>query len=136
MNEERLRSRGVRIRRKFRGTLRGWKPVFNKVADAEGTGYANIVPQEGAEVEGIVYETDEASIRKLDGYEDYPTAYTRRALTVKDDSGRDVRCIAYIAERTGEGLRPTREYLHHLLKGSALLSEPYREFLIRVKTAE
>jgi gamma-glutamylcyclotransferase len=47
-----------------------------------------------------------------------------------------VEAITYVAPRTGEGLRPTRAYLAHLLAGKDLLPADYWRDLSRTPTLD
>ena len=52
--------------------------------------------------------------------------YERRTVpVVRTDTGETVEAITYVALMTGEGLRPTRDYLGHLLAGRDLLPSDY-----------
>lgn len=97
--------------RKIRNyTLRNWELVFN--AGARGfTSFANIVPQAGSEVEGVLYELRADQIRQLDGHE----AFYEKKYFVE---GEDI-----IFVYTGDELhnhseeKPHLEYLNILLDG-------------------
>lgn len=137
MDEERMKSRQVYIKQKFRGVLSGWKLVFNKIADSsKGTSYANIIYCRDSKVEGIIYETDEISIKNLNRNEGVPKHYKKRTIKIKDDYNQVIDCVVYIANPSmvKEGLKPTKEYLNYLLKGEPYLSKEYLEFLKNIKT--
>ena len=56
--------------------------------------------------------------------------YERRIVpVVRVDTGADVDAITYVALQVGEGLRPTRAYLAHLLAGCDLLPADYHAWL-------
>ncbi|MFQ6120788.1 MAG: gamma-glutamylcyclotransferase family protein, partial [Methanosarcinales archaeon] len=110
MDLDRIKSRGVVIKRRFSGILFGWKLLFNKIKDmSEGTGYANIISNKNSKVEGIIYEIDKQFIKNLDRAEGYPHHYTKKILIIKDKYGKKFDCIVYIAnpEMIKDGLRPT-----------------------------
>ena len=136
MDEEQMRQRGLVVKGKFPGVLHGWHLAFNKVAGSRNAGYANIEHYSGADVQGIIYETDDSSIRKLDKYEGYPSHYHREKVTVHDRAGHDIRCTVYVAnqEMTEQNLAPAKSYLRHLLSGSHCLSKEYIDFLSHVST--
>jgi len=69
MSEQQLIDRGVHYSSLCRGVLQKYKLVFNKPADVEGAGYENIDLDSKEQVEGIVYETDDVSLEKLDKYD-------------------------------------------------------------------
>lgn len=136
MNPERMKERKVNFLERKKAILRGWKLVFNKVSSKNPEeGYANIVKDENSIVEGILYLIEDDSIKKLDGYEGYPEHYDRKELEVELEDGSKVKAWVYIAQqdKVREGLKPSREYLEHLLKGCDLLSEEYCEKLKNVK---
>ena len=49
-------------------------------------------------------------------------------------AGETVKAVAYVALKTAAGLRPTREYLGHLLAGRDLLPQKYWEWLLATPT--
>lgn len=135
MNTERMIKRGIRFSERKRAVLKGWKLMFNKMASRPGEGYANIVEDEREMVEGILYEIPCSDICKLDRYEGYPDHYIRVNVTVKLENGRKAKAVTYIAnqDKVRDGLKPSKEYLRHLLKGSDLLSREYREMLRKIE---
>jgi hypothetical protein len=63
--------------------------------------------------------------------------YERRAVpVVRADTGETVEAVTYIALLVGEGLRPTRDYLGHLLAGRDLLPQKYWEWLKATPTLD
>ena len=137
MNPERMRKRNVEFFERKKATLRGWKLVFNKVASRNPKeGYANIVKDENSVVEGILYLISEEGLSNLDFYENYPYDYNRKKFEVESEDGTKVKAWVYIAQpdKVREGLKPSREYLEHLLKGCDLLSEEYCEMLRKIET--
>ena len=139
MDGDRLRGRGVSFSRREWAVLEGYRLVFNKRSSRDPKeGFANIVKDEGGLVEGILYEIAEEDIEKLDKYEGYPQHYDRQRVKVKMQSGEAVEAAVYIAkqEMTAEGLKPSRKYLNHLLKGCDLLSKEYCEKLQSTPTLD
>lgn len=137
MNDTRMTKRGVNFTRKVRGTLDGFRLSFNKKSGMTGIGYANIEPGNG-EVEGVLYEITEAGLRNLDKYEGVNAGHYRRdTVKVRTPDGELVEAAVYVAEAgmTQEGLKPTREYLDHLLAGKEELSPEYYAQLAKVKAA-
>ena len=123
----------------MRAVLEGYRLVFNKRSTRNPReGYANIVKDESSVVEGILYEIAEEDIERLDRYEGYPYHYYREKVRVRLPNGDTVEATVYIArqEMTAEGLKPTREYLNHLLKGCDLLSKEYCEKLRNTSTLD
>jgi gamma-glutamylcyclotransferase len=114
------------------GRLDGWRLAFNKIARSpKGAGAGNIVPQAGAVVHGTLNQMPEAGLDVLDIWEGVADGhYKRRTVpVVRADTGETVKAVTYVALKTGEGLKPTREYLSHLLAGEDLLPVEYHALL-------
>ncbi len=58
-------------------------------------------------------------------------------IMIETDTGM-IECIVYIAgsEAVAEGLKPTKEYLGHLLKGKEFISEEYFDSLKNTDTVD
>ena len=137
--EERLKPKGVEIGERLGGRLDGWQLVFNKRArQPAGSGAGNIVPTTGAVVHGTLNALPDAGLEVLDHWEGVAGGhYTRRTVPVlRADTGVEIEAITYVALLTGEGLRPTREYLGHLLAGRDLLPAAYWERLKATPTID
>ncbi len=54
------------------------------------------------------------------------------------DDGEEVEALSYVAkpDKVKDGLRPSKEYLNHLLRGCDLLSREYCQKLKRWKTLD
>jgi len=139
MDPERMRNRGVKFSKREHAVLKGFKLVFNKISGRNpGEGYANIVEDDKEVVEGVLYEIEEDDLIELDRREGCPSHYIRKKVNVALENGQVVEAITYIANqnKTREGLKPSREYLEHLLKGCDLLSKEYCEKLRKVETLD
>ncbi|MCD6194956.1 gamma-glutamylcyclotransferase [bacterium] len=140
MNPCRMKKeRRIDFSRQEHATLRGWKLKFNKIAfRSPEEGYANIEKDEGSNVEGVLYTIKDADTKKLDRYEGYPDHYDRRKVKVELDSGEEVKAVTYIAKpnKVEDGLKPSKSYLDHLLKGCNLLSREYCKRLKKWKTLD
>lgn len=136
MDEERMRKRNMTINGMKSGKLQNYNLVFNKISiNGNGEGNANIIKAKGF-VEGIVYETDEESLRKMDIKEGVKTGhYKREKVIVKTKDGME-ECVTYISEMISDGLKPKKEYLAHLLKGEMFLSQQYYKKLKKVETLD
>jgi gamma-glutamylcyclotransferase len=129
MNSERLRKRIGYLPPSRKALLQDYALLFNKTNYKNPTeGFANIVPQTGSQVEGILYEMTDKDIAKLDQFEGVPTHYIRQAINVECE-GKITNALTYIAVTVKEGLKPSPEYLNHLLAGKAYLSEAYYQQL-------
>ena len=139
MDPDRMRERGTNFLKREQATLEGWRLEFNKVSSRNPKeGYANIVKDKNGVVEGILYEINNSDLKMLDIYEGYPNHYERIKVTVRMDNGERVEAATYIArpDKVKDGLKPSREYLNHLLKGCDLLSEEYCRKLRRWETLD
>ena len=128
MDPEQMKERKVNFSKRERAILKGWRLEFNKVASRNPKeGYANIVPDVEGVVEGVLYEIQDSDLKKLDECEGYPNHYYKIKVKVELDNGQKVEAITYIAQadKVKSGLKPTKEYLNHLLKGCDVLSEDY-----------
>ena len=92
----------------------------------------------GKVVHGTLNELPDAGFDVLDGWEGVASGdYERRTFpVVRADSGETVEAIAYVALLVGEGLKPTREYLDHLLAGRDLLPADYWVWLKATPTLD
>lgn len=130
--DDRLKPEGVALGQRIGGRLAGWRLVFNKQARApQGSGAGNIVPEAGAVVHGTLNALPAKALDILDVWEGVAGGhYERRILPiVRADTGTPVDAVVYVALLTGDGLRPTRAYLAHLLAGRDLLPPAYWEWL-------
>ena len=135
LNSNRMLERGVTFTSRTFGILRDYKLVFNKLSSKNiNEGYANIIECKGSVVEGAIYEIENESILLLDKYEGVPRHYYRKEILIQNNSGM-VNCIVYIAVDTKikEGLKPSKDYLDHILKGKDLLTENYFNNLSKIE---
>ncbi|MHB0774489.1 gamma-glutamylcyclotransferase family protein [Halomonas sp. WWR20] len=138
MNPERVAARIGATYRAMKGTLEGYRLSFNKASRVPGIAHANIMPQAGSRVEGVLYELmEDAQIRRMDPFEGHPRDYARELLPVQSVEG-DIPAWVYIAlpALTLPALKPAQEYLTHLLAGQPFLSSEYHARLMRVETVE
>ncbi len=140
MNAKRMGVRGVEFSGRKRAILEGWRLEFNTTVDPENhkEGYANIVTDKKGIVEGILYKIQNDGLENLDRYEEYPDHYKRIKVKVRLDNGKRVQATIYIAQpsKIRAGLKPSKKYLKHLLKGRDLLSKKYYEMLRRWPTLD
>lgn len=125
--EERLKPEGVGTGQRIAGRLDGWRLAFNKQGRVPGTGAGNIVQAPGEAVHGTLNLLPAKGFEVLDRYEGVSGGhYERRNVSVwRGDTGATVGAITYVALLTAADLRPTREYLGHLLAGRDLLPADY-----------
>jgi gamma-glutamylcyclotransferase len=137
--DQRLKERAVQMGPRIGGRLDGWRLAFNKIARSpEGAAAGNIVEAPGEVVHGTLNQMPDAGLAVLDIWEGVAGGhYKRRTVpVVRADIGETVEAVTYIALKVGEGLRPTREYLGHLLAGKDLLPAAYWDKLKETPTLD
>ena len=135
----RLAGEGVACDARIGGRLDGWRLTFDKVARAPtGAGAGNIVPAAGDCVHGTLNALPPQGFDILDVHEGVAGGHYERRLVpvVRADSGETVQAVTYVALKVGAGLRPTRDYLGHLLAGRDLLPADYWERLRATPTLD
>ena len=136
---ERLNPEGVARGERIAGRLDGWRLAFNKRARLPaGAGAGNIVPAVGEVVHGTLNRLPPKGFEILDRYEGVAGGhYERRLLpVVRADTGATIEAVTYVALLVSEELRPTRDYLGHLLAGRDLLPADYYERLGETPTID
>jgi len=137
MDIDRMTARKVSFTSREKGLLKDFELKFNKIAKRNPKeGYANIASKKGSIVEGAIYEIEESDIRELDRFEGYPHHYSREEMKVEDEMGQSVNAIVYTAVegKIKEGLKPTPEYLNHILNGRDIMSSNYYEKMKNIRT--
>ncbi|SHH35381.1 Uncharacterized conserved protein YtfP, gamma-glutamylcyclotransferase (GGCT)/AIG2-like family [Thermosyntropha lipolytica DSM 11003] len=113
------------------GELAGYRFALNKIAADGSSVYANLMPQLGNSVFGLIYQISDAGLEYLDRREGYPHHYERTTLKVKIH-GEDAiltEVITYLAHPdmvTDTWYPVSLSYAEELRKGSHWLPEPYR----------
>lgn len=134
-----MEKKGVRFSSCQHAVLSGYRLLFNKKALRErlppDIGFANINEEPNGTVEGILYDIVDDDLALLDESERYPDHYTRIAITVQTKEGM-VPCSTYqaCADKIASGLKPSRNYLNHILSAKDFLSRQYFEALDRSQT--
>ena len=114
---------------------------FNKISRLlPGAASANIVPCFNRFVDGVLYQlVDSSSIEVMDPFENSPADYAREVVVVQLLSAESNEMVSelawtYIAKENAiqEGLKPTREYMGHLL-ASPYMSNQERSRLSKVQ---
>lgn len=94
-------------------TLEGYDLVFNAGMEFTTHAFANIVPRNGAKVEGILYDMTPAQFRRLDNYE---MLYEKQYFQIDEDT---IGCV-YIAKEDSTCRRekkPDLGYLNIIIDG-------------------
>jgi gamma-glutamylcyclotransferase len=136
--DERLKPEGIAAGERISGRLDGWRLAFNKRVRLAGAGAGNIVLAAGEAVHGTLNLLPAKGFEVLDRYEGVAGGhYERRTVPiVRGDTGATVQAITYVALLLGEDLRPTRDYLGHLLAGRDLLPADYFQRLSATPTLD
>lgn len=119
LDPSRKEQRTGNIRRARRARLPGYRFAFSKKGD-DGTGKANLVPDEQGEVWGVAYLSSPEALQGLDRLEGVPNHYVRQPVSVLLDTGDTLDAITYVAhpDRVTEGMKPSSGYLQYILKGA------------------
>jgi len=134
-----MEKKGVTYTTAERAVLPGYRLLFNKKAMREklppGIGFANINEDSDGEVEGILYEILDDHLGLLDESERYPEHYRRIEVSVRSND-ESVSCMSYQAhpDKIASGLRPSRNYLNHILAAKDFLSWQYFQALDKAQT--
>jgi len=112
--------------------LRGHRLAFSRFSRSRGCGVADIIPHDGHEVWGLVYQVSDADLTGgLDRYEGYPHHYTRLMVAVEHADCGEVEAWTYaVVEKDGH-VEPDDSYLGIIRDAAAELGFPagYREML-------
>lgn len=136
-----MKRKEVEYSSRARASLDGYRLRFNKKATRpglpEGVGFANVSEDPGGRVEGILYDITDEHLERLDVSERYPDHYVRIDVTVQTADGSRP-CFTYQAhpDKVARGLRPSRNYLNHILAGGDFLSRQYYDALDKALTYE
>ena len=100
-------------------------PDYRLAFNAEGFEpqeiYANIVPQEGSDVWGVVYECEAEDLNKLDEYEDVDSGYYRRGRVVVVTQAKErLEADVYLAceGRLCADGQPSKRYSMKIISGA------------------
>jgi len=116
LNRKQMSERAPESKPKFIATLPNFKLTFTARQGKQG-GVASITPHRGEKVLGAVYEISEKDLKRLDGYEGYPTIYDRRKVTVWTETNESTEAITYIKIDQSHALPPSPEYLTVIQQG-------------------
>lgn len=117
---DQMEQRTGEIREVRRAYLPGYRITFNKLG-SDGTGKANIIPDDSHVVWGVVYLCSPEALSSMDDYEGVPGGhYERKIVQVQCDDGEVLETVTYIAgERYIQApLSPSPDYLDRILRGA------------------
>lgn len=108
LNLERMKWRVDNYEKICNYILKDHKLVFNI---GSGCAYANVLPKQGSEVEGVIYRISAFDLKSLDRCEAVPINYIRSSFDYKGEE-----CFIYLGMLETEKY-PTAEYLQIIQKG-------------------
>jgi gamma-glutamylcyclotransferase (GGCT)/AIG2-like uncharacterized protein YtfP len=120
MHPERMRARVPAAVARGRARLDGHRLVFDKHG-ADGSAKANLVPDPGSAVWGVVWELATPDLARLDPYEG---GYERVRVSAEADDGSRWEVEVYVSERRTDDPRPFDWYLEHVLRGARVHGLP------------
>jgi gamma-glutamylcyclotransferase len=114
--------RGIEFRRAARARAPGWRLVFDKPPLLPtGEGFANIVPEAGSEVLGVVYEVSTTALETIDLSEGVLIGnYERRRVPIVplDDHHAALEAFTLTSDRRDADLLPSTRYMALLIEGA------------------
>jgi hypothetical protein len=106
--------------------LQNYRLVFNVLEDEffrfEKRGLANIIPEAGNRVEGVLYEISEEDFVKLDNDVGVPELkYYRKLVSAYDPNGTSYSAMTYAGwpDVTARGLLPSGAYLRKIVDAAS-----------------
>lgn len=94
------------------GRLSDHRLAFSRYSDSRGGGVADIVPDEGQVVWGLLYDVSERDLKgNLDRYEGYPRHYTRLRLRIETLTEGEPDAWVYSVVDKDEYIEPDSHYL-------------------------
>ena len=110
-----------------RALLPDFELAFTRWSTRRRCGVADVVPQQGGRVWGVVYVMNAADALALDGFEGYVPGRVRnwyarvpRTVVLDGDPQRPLAVATYeVVERAPEPFVPSDDYLAHLVRGAA-----------------
>ena len=116
LNRRQMSKRAPDSKPRFIATLPNFKLTFT-ARSGQQDGVASIAPHRGEKVIGAVYDISERDLKRLDGYEGYPTVYDRRKVTVWKETNEPIEAITYIKMEQSQEAMPSSEYLTIIKQG-------------------
>ncbi|MFL5909067.1 MAG: gamma-glutamylcyclotransferase family protein [Gaiellaceae bacterium] len=114
-----LAARGIQFRSIAAARLDDYRLTFRRRSIRTGTGVADIAPEKGSVVWGVVYELTGSDEAELDQKEGVPWAYSRRDVVVSlaGDAERDVFTYVVTTPEATE-VPPSPDYVKSMLEGA------------------
>jgi gamma-glutamylcyclotransferase (GGCT)/AIG2-like uncharacterized protein YtfP len=132
MDSNRLKQKGIEriLENARKARLDGWEFGFTK--KGKDGGKANIIPNTGSVVWGLLLKLDSAAVEEMDKSEGIGFRiphYTKETVRVVTDDGIEHECKTYVANFhpdrfDEEGVPPSEEYLKHIVDGATIHELP------------
>lgn len=95
------------------GVLKDYRLAFCGQSPNWGGGVATILPEQGAEVQGLLYALSEADLQRLDAYEGYPGVYEHLPVGVTARDGTRQDALTY-RKRNVDLRPPSVQYFYQM----------------------
>ncbi len=136
LSTERFQKKNMAVEDFGIAELRDYKINFSLPTESIGKGYASIEPSKNDIVYGKLFKISKLSLVLLDIMEWVPYRfYDRIKVTIYSNNKQIKNVNVYIASFPKKGLKPTKTYLHNIIKESKRLKFPqsYIEMLEKVE---
>jgi len=107
--------------------------AFTRWSRSWNSGTADILPEKGKDVWGILYNLTFENLRRVDKFADYPTSYVRQDVMVRQNK-EILPAFTYIAIRQGI-FAPSKAYLNKMILGATESKIP-DQYIGLLKTIE
>jgi gamma-glutamylcyclotransferase len=132
--------RGIQALECRPGRIKGYRLRFNLDGRPRGKAApANLHPDPGAEVWGVLYRITRRDLLRLDSTEGVPgRGYRHVEIEAEDRKGRAVQAVTYMAQGKEVDGKPSFRYITLLRDGARArgLPEPYIQFLEGIEHAQ
>ncbi len=136
LSEARLHENCPSARLEAIARLPGYRLAFTRRSERWGGGVADVRPEAGAEVRGIVWriaDPDGDALDRQEGVHATPPRYRRIEVAVTNEAGAVLDCLAYqVVEPQAEHIAPSMAYLATMLRGGRAAGLP-RAYLARIE---
>jgi len=105
------------------GYIENYKFVYDGYSKTRKGAVGNIIKDKKEKVWGAIFKISEEDEKKLDKYEGYPRAYSKKYLEAYDKQGNKYKVLVYLREPREIGL-PSLEYEEIVVESAKQLSLP------------
>lgn len=134
MDSEQMQSRTPGTRVIGIASLPHYTLAFTRWSRSWNSATADILPEKGKQVYGVLYDLTLEDLKRMDKFADYPNSYVRHDVMVESD-GEKLPALTYVAVRQGLFL-PSKNYIGKMIQGaeSHKIPESYIAVLKSIKT--